>query len=114
MIGNLITRINKLRVYLGKNELLPDQDGVTKLCWDYRDNESYEIKEGCGVKHTWEVSHHNGDYFFHQTILLSSQELIQVLETMEKEHRTQVESKIKHELEADAVRRRMIELGLIE
>lgn len=115
MIGSLITRINKYLVYLEKKELLPDKNGATQLCSrGYRDSESYEIKDGCGVKHVWDVSYHNGDYSNYQVLPMSNTELIRLLESMEKEYRSEVEQKIKHELEIDAVRRRMVELGLLD
>jgi hypothetical protein len=80
----------------------------------YRDSVSYEIKDGQGVKHIWEVSYHNGDYFDHQVVPMTNKELIQLLEMMERDYRAEVENKVKHELEVDAIKRRMIELGLLE
>jgi len=121
MIGNLITQINKYLAYLGKKELAPDQNGITKLeqspgreCAGPGGSEAYEIKEGCGIKHTWDVSYHNGDYFNHQVLPMSNKELVQLLELMEARYRAEAERKVKHELEVDAVKRRMVELGLLE
>lgn len=113
MLINLITKINKYLAYLGKKELLPDKNGATQLCSEgYRDSISYEIKDGLGIKHTWEISHHNGDPFDHQVVPMTNKELIQLLEKMENDYRAEVENKVRHELEVDAVRRRMIALGL--
>jgi hypothetical protein len=112
MIDTLLSRINKMRVYLGKKEYLADKEGAIQLhSFGYRDSESYFIKNGSGFKNTWDVSSHNGDYYNHQVVALSSQELTQVLEKLKDEHKFEVERKVKYELEVEAVRRRMVELG---
>jgi hypothetical protein len=119
MIASLIARINRLRLYLCEKELLPDEKGSTWI-ETARDSggdpQSFEIT-GMGAavnyRHTWSISHHNGDYFDHQIIPITDQELTKELEKIDKQYRSRAEMKVKYQLETEAIRKRMAELDLL-
>jgi len=116
MIAGLVARINRLRFYLGEKELLPDEKGSTWIDGEktsYQDT-SFEIsKNGAAFHHTWDISNHNGDYFDHQIAAIADQELVRELEKIDKQYRSRAETKVKYQLEAEAVRKRMTELDLL-
>ena len=118
MIDSLLTRINKLRLYLGQKELLPNEKGETWLRdLPFRHNGLYEehatyIKEGQGHKVIREYSPHNGNMITQSDTLMSHQELHKYLSMIEKLTTEQVEKQVDQELRAKAIKQRMLELGL--
>lgn len=113
-----VKHLNRLRGYLGLKEYQKTENG--SLFVDIDETNRLEFQPGnwhsstCEVTlHTWDVSYHNGDYFNHQTQMISSELAAEKIKTLRRDLEAQARIKIKRELDEAAVNEAMRAKGLL-
>lgn len=111
-----IENINKLRSYLKQEPFKFGTVIYEDTSCDYESRRYFLDKKGhiSGKLATWDESHHNGDIIDYKEEYLSDKVVLKWLDDIERITRQQVESVIAKEITQNAVRKRMIELGLIK
>lgn len=113
-----LRHLNKLRSYLGLKEYRDNESGSLSI--DIDETNRLEFEPGnwnssiSGVTlHTWDVSYHNGDFFNHQTRIISTDQAAEKIKTLRRELEAQARIKVKHELDEAAVNEAMRVKGLL-
>lgn len=109
-----LAEINKMREYLGEQPLASDKNGEIDLEGSegpIRPEVIYSMKNGVGIRRTFEYSPHNGDIYDRNTEEMTCKDLTKLLTNLTKETRRRVRLKVKEELENEAIQKRMDELG---